>query len=162
MAPPVPVPAGPPPVAVEHTVGLEVPPDQALVAVAAAAAAWGAEWQPRIDGGHLALPVLAGIRHGLVRGWVRAEGRPGGGSRVTFVPEESHYGLNASAVAILVLASLGGLLTVLWPFYPRLLAAAPLGAVIALSGWFLVVSRLRTSGPDDFLAQVVAEADGAD
>ena len=77
-------------------------------------------------------------------------------------PKRSHYGLNASAVAILVLASLGGLLTVLWPFYPRLLAAAPLGAVIALSGWFLVVSRLRTSGPDDFLAQVVAEADGAD
>ena len=149
-----------PPVAVEHVVGLSVPPDQALAAVAAAAESWGAEWQPRIDGGHLALPVLAGIRHGVVRGRVRAEGRPGGGSRLAFVPEEARYGLNTSAVAILVLAGLGGLLTVLWPFYPSLLAAAPLGAVIALSGWFLVVSRLRTSGPDDFLAHVVAEAGG--
>ena len=158
MAPSARPPAGPPPIPVEHSVGLTVPPDRALAAVAATAEAWGAEWQTRSGGGQLVLPVLAGIRHGFARGSVRAEGRSGGGSRLTFVPEEIHYGLNGSAVAILVLASLGGLLTVLWPFYPKLLAAAPLGAVIALSGWFLVVSRLRTSGPDDFLAQVAVEA----
>jgi uncharacterized membrane protein HdeD (DUF308 family) len=52
----------------------------------------------------------------------------------------------------------GGLLTVLWPFFPRLLSVAPFGAVVALGGWFLVVSRLRTSGPDDFLKAVAAQA----
>jgi hypothetical protein len=160
---PDPKPAGA--VAVEHAVELEGGLREALAAVAAAAEAWGADWQPGVNGGRLVLPVLAGIRHGTVAGRVAVEprsgGGSGGGSRVGFVPEETRYALNTSAVAILVLASLGGLLTVLWPFYPKLLAAAPLGAVIALSGWFLVVSRLRTSGPDDFLALVV-ESDGPD
>jgi hypothetical protein len=31
--------------------------------------------------------------------------------------------------------------------------------VIALGGWFLVISRLRTSGPDEFL-EAVAREDG--
>jgi hypothetical protein len=53
----------------------------------------------------------------------------------------------------------GGLLTVLWPFFPRLLEIAPFGAVIALGGWFLVISRLRTSGPDEFLEAVAAQED---
>jgi hypothetical protein len=34
------------------------------------------------------------------------------------------------------------------------------GAVLAIGGWFLVVSRLRTSGPQEFLAMVAAEAEG--
>jgi hypothetical protein len=60
------------------------------------------------------------------------------------------------AVMILILSALGAVLTVLWPFYPQLITVAPFGALIALGGWFLVVSRLRTSGPDEFLAAVAA------
>lgn len=145
---------------VEHAIELECDPGQALAAVAAAAEGWGADWRPGVNGGRLVLPVLAGIRRGTVAGRVGVEPRPGGGSRIAFVPEETRYALNTSAVAILVFASLGGLLTVVWPFYPKLLAAAPLGAVIALSGWFLVISRLRTSGPDDFLGQVAEDGGG--
>ena len=50
----------------------------------------------------------------------------------------------------------------IWPFFPGLLPLAPLGAIVALSGWFLVVSRLTTSTPDDFLRLVadVAAGDG--
>ena len=59
--------------------------------------------------------------------------------------------------SVLLLATAGGVLTVLWPFFPNLLAVAPFGAVIALGGWFLVITRLRTSGPDDFLEAVVAQ-----
>ena len=52
---------------------------------------------------------------------------------------------------ILLFATAGGLLTVLWPFFPELLPVAPSAPCIALGGWFLVISRLRTSGPDEFL-----------
>jgi hypothetical protein len=34
---------------------------------------------------------------------------------------------------------------------------APFGAVLALGGWFLVISRLRTSGPEEFLEAVAAQ-----
>jgi hypothetical protein len=144
----------------EHVLDLDHGPERALAAVAGAAEDWGADWRSEIGGGRLALPILAGIRHGLVTGRVRIEPRPGGGARVRFQPEQTIYRVQTQAVAILLFAAGGALLTVLWPFYPDLLAAAPLGAVIALSGWFLVVSRLRTSGPDDFLALVAEVAKG--
>jgi hypothetical protein len=57
---------------------------------------------------------------------------------------------------ILVLAVLGAALTVVWPFYPQLLPVAPFGALMALGGWFLVISRLRSSGPEEFLKTVEA------
>ena len=154
-----------PPILVAHPVAhvVELPGvgrDQVLAAVEKAAEAWGAGWRRQIDGGRLTLPVVAGMRHGSVAGPLSVETRAGGGCRLSFVPEEASYGLNLTAVVILVLSSLGGLLTVVWPFFPKLLVAAPLGAVIALCGWFLVVSRLHTSGADDFLALVVEEAGG--
>jgi len=61
--------------------------------------------------------------------------------------------------SVLLLATAGGVLTVLWPFFPNLLAVAPFGAVIALGGWFLVITRLRTSGPDEFLEAVAAQGE---
>ena len=63
---------------------------------------------------------------------------------------------------VLLFATAGGILTVLWPFFPDLLAVAPFGAVIALGGWFLVITRLRTSGPDEFLEAVAAREDNAE
>lgn len=139
----------------EHAIELEVPPEQALAAVGRTAELWGAEFQPGASGGQLHLPVIAGLRRGLVTGAVEVQ-RAQPGSRVVFRPETSAYYVQTSSVVVLLLAACGALLTVLWPFYPRLLAVAPFGAILALGGWFLVISRLRNSGPDDFLAAVAA------
>ena len=61
---------------------------------------------------------------------------------------------------VLLLSLAGAVVAVLWPFFPRLLAVAPLGVALAVGGWLLVVSRLTTSGPEEFLAQLAAEAEG--
>lgn len=144
----------------EHEIELGEPPDLVMAAVARAAEAWGAEFERQETGGRLFLPFVAGLRRGLVSGPLSVEPMPEG-SRVVFRTEESTHSVQTTAVAILLLAAVGGLLTVLWPFYPKLLPVAPFGAIVALGGWFLVVSRLRTSGPDEFLAAVAAEAGGA-
>ena len=147
-----------PAMTVEHAIDLDHPPAEALSVLRRTAEDWGAELQESGEGGQLHLPVLAGMRRGLVSGPV--EVRPAGeGSRLTFRPETSIYYVQTQAVMILLLSVAGGLLTVLWPFFPKLLSVAPFGAVVALGGWFLVVSRLRTSGPDDFLKAVAAQAD---
>lgn len=151
----LPVPPG------EHRVDLDCPPAEALAAVGEAAEAWGADWQRGIEGGRLGLPIAAGIRRGLARGQIRVE-RAGAGSLVSFHTEETAFYVQTAAVGILVLAAAGGALTVAWPFFPALLPLAPLGAIVALSGWFLVVSRLTTSTPDDFLRLVGEIAAGED
>lgn len=138
----------------EHAIDLEIPPEEALAAVRRTAEDWGAELRDE----QLHLPVVAGIRRGLVTGPV--EVRPAeAGSRVVFRPEKSIYYVQTSAVVILLLAASGGVLTFIWPFFPKLMAVAPFGALLALGGWFLVVSRLRTSGPDEFLAAVAMNGD---
>jgi hypothetical protein len=143
---------------VEHAIDLDVPPAAALSALRRTAEDLGAEFQEGGTGGKLHLPVMAGLRRGLVSGDV--EIRPAeGGSRLVFRPETSIYYVQTQAVMILLLATAGGLLTILWPFFPKLLAVAPFGAVVALGGWFLVISRLRTSGPDEFLEAVTARED---
>lgn len=140
----------------EHAIDMPLPPEEAIAALGRTAEDWGAEFQRGGAGGQLHLPVLAGMRKGLVSGAV--EVRPeAGGSRVVFRPDQSVYVVQTSAVMVLLLATGGALLTILWPFFPKLLAVAPFGAVIALGGWFLVITRLRTSGPDDFLAAVAMQ-----
>ncbi|HEX3553467.1 MAG TPA: hypothetical protein VIA62_09585 [Thermoanaerobaculia bacterium] len=139
----------------EHAVDLDMPPERALSALRQTAEDWGANLQPAGAGGRLHLPVLAGIRRGLVSGPVEVQPAEGG-SRVVFRSEESVYYVQTPSVMILILSIAGAALTVLWPFYPRLMSVAPFGAILALGGWFLVLSRLRTSGPDEFLAAVAA------
>ncbi len=141
--------------AVEHAIDMDAPPAEALSALRRMAEDLGVEFQENGPGGRLHLPVLAGLRRGLISGDV--EIRPAaGGSRLTFRPETAVYHVQTQAVMILLFATAGGLLTVLWPFFPKLLEVAPFGAVIALGGWFLVISRLRSSGPDEFLEAVAA------
>ena len=136
-------------------------PEQALSALRQTVEDWGAQLQPGEDGSvemtgsRLLLPVVAGIRRGLVSGPVEVQPAEDG-SRVVFRPEESVYYVQTPSVMILVLSVAGAILTVLWPFYPQLITVAPFGAIMALGGWFLVVSRLRTSGPDEFLTAVAA------
>ena len=143
-----------------HEIDLGEPPDLVMAAVARAADAWGAEFERQETGGLLHLPFVAGLRRGLVSGPLSVEPTPDG-SRVVFRAEESAHYVHTASVAVLLIAAVGGVLTVLWPFFPKLLPVAPFGAILALGGWFLVVSRLRTSGPDEFLAAVAAEAGGA-
>lgn len=144
--------------AVEHSIDLDLPPARALSALRRAAEDWGAELQEEGQGGKLHLPVLAGLRRGLMSGPVEIRAAEGG-SRVTFRPETSIYYVQTQSVMVLLLAVVGAVLTVLWPFFPKLLEVAPFGAVIALGGWFLVISRLRTSGPEEFLETVAAQED---
>ena len=143
----------------EHEIDLNGPPEAALAAVGRAAEAWGAEFQREGLGGRLRLPTVTGLRRGLLSGPVRVEETPEG-SRIVFRPEETIQYVQTASVVILLLAGAGGIFTVLWPFFPNLMPLSAFGAVLAIGGWFLVVSRLRTSGPQEFLAMVAAEAEG--
>ncbi len=108
----------------EHSIDLDVSPEQALAALRQTAEDWGAQLQPgesgvvEATGSRLHLPVLAGIRRGLVSGPVEVQPAEDG-SRVIFRPEQSVYYVQTPAVMILLLAVAGGALTVLWPFYYR-------------------------------------------
>jgi hypothetical protein len=93
-------------------------------------------------------------------GELAAEPIPGG-SRLSLRVEGSEYRLRLAPISFLVLGGLGGLVLILWPLYPALLRLAPLGVVLALAAWFIVLSRLRVSGPEEFLGLVAAIAGGA-
>jgi hypothetical protein len=151
-------------------------PDRVWTAMGRAADAWRAEWDPGgapggVGTGRLRLPVTAGIRYGVIDAEVSVEpvvaSRAGGvgkqGEEITevaFRPLSSLYFVNTTVLAILVFSALGGLLLVIWPFFPEagLDRVAPLGVVVALVGWFLVVSRLENRGPEEFFELVEREA----
>ncbi len=40
------------------------------------------------------------------------------------------------------------------PFFPDLFQLLPFAVVLSLAAWFLVVSRLRSSGPEEFLGDL--------
>ena len=124
-----------------------------------AAEAWGAELEPTGSRRRIQLPILAGLRRGVVRGSIEvmAAVEPAGtGSRVVLREDERLDYVHTPSLMVLLLAVLGAALVVLWPFYPQLLPVAPFGALMALGGWFLVISRLRSSGPEEFLKTVEA------
>lgn len=141
------------PTSEKYQIDTEAPTQGAIAAVGAAAEAWGAGWQGAIDGGRLALPTLSGLRREVMAGRVTVE-PSGRGSRVRFEVEETTGTINRPAALILLFGALGGLCIVLWPFFPALLGIAPVAVVLAFAAWLLVASRLRQSGPDDFLALV--------
>ena len=119
---------------------------------------WGAEWQRAgDDGGELVLPVVAGLRRGVVSGTVTAIGNET--SRLTFEETASELRVQRPAVAILLVALGAAVLGMLWPFYPSLIALAPWAAAIVLSAWLLVVARLRSAGAEEFLRAVAHEGE---
>jgi hypothetical protein len=136
-------------------------PAAAKAALAGAARDWGAEWSPAGDGGRLVLPVVFGLRRGFATGTVAVEPAEGG-SRLVWTLEESRLAVHRSSVVVLSLAAVPALGALAWPFFPPLLALAPLGAVLGFLAWWLVVARLRSSGPEDFLALVGEAAEGGD
>lgn len=141
----------------EHQIVFPGTVDEARRAVQAAAAVWGAQWTEDDEGGELVLPVVAALRRGVVRAAVSIDPQ-GESARIALEERESAVAVNRGAVAVLGIGALGGVLLLLWPFFPKLLLAAPLGAVLAFLAWFLVVSRLRMSGPAEFLGDVLASA----
>ena len=161
-----------PPPPVEHAIDLPQAPAAALRALGTAAEEWGADFAPAAAGsagaagsaegtggagGELRLPVVAGLRRGLLSGPVAVE-PAGGGSRLVFRPVTQDYYVETSAVMLLSMAGAGALLAVAWPLFPPLLPVAPLGGVLAVGGWFLVLSRRRDLGPEEFLASVASHA----
>jgi len=140
----------------EHSIDIKLPPGEALAAVARASEIWGATWRPEGVGGRLELPVLAGLRHGLLIGNISAEPATIG-SRVILRVEDRRYRLQWTALAILALGAAGGITATLWPFFPSLLGVAPLAIVVAIGAWILVASRLRTSTVEEFLELVAGD-----
>jgi hypothetical protein len=124
-------------------------------AVEEAAEVWGAVWQPDSQGGRLALSTVQGLRQGVLSGSLKVQPSDGG-TLLRLEIEEARLSINWSATAVLLLGALGGLSLVLWPLSPKILQLAPIGAVLAIVAWLLVVSRLRYSDATDFL-DLVAE-----
>ena len=135
----------------EHSVEVPLGTDEALTLLADAAEVWGAEWRREGTGGRLVLPVTAGLRHGVLSAHVSTEpARQGRGTRLRLLVEDRRYQLHWRAVVILVFGALGGISFTLWPFYPALLAVAPIALVLSFAAWFLVASRLSTAGVEEF------------
>ena len=143
-----------------YAVRVAAEPAAALAAVGRAAEEWGAAWEAGSSGGRLELPVSAGLRHGRLSGPIAVSAAGAGEAELTFQPERSEYHLWLPAIVVLVAAAAGAALTVVWPFYPQLLPVAPFGAIAALGGWFLVVTRLQNRGAEEFLELVKLAAAG--
>lgn len=134
----------------EHRVEVALDAEESLEMVQQTADDWGAGWSRSGTGGRLELPVQAGLRHGLVSANLSTE-RGHNGTTIVVRVESSRYALKAGAVSILAVGGLGALALVLWPIYPRLLAAAPLALILSVVAWLFVASRLQNSGVEEFL-----------
>lgn len=141
----------------EHFLDLDAPPGTVLAALGRAAEGWGASWTRSGSGGRLELPVLAGLRRGFLTAQVEVEPRDDG-THVVLRVEEVFLRVHRPAVVMLLVAALGGMVLMLWPFFPGLLVFAVPATAVGLGAWFLIVSRLQTSGPEHFLESVSAEA----
>ncbi len=138
----------------ERSVEIDGPVEQAFALVERAAEEWGADYGLVEEGkARVALPVRAGLRQGVIQAEISAETIEDG-TRLTLHEVRSFWKVQASAVVVLLVSAAGGVVAFLWPFFPGLIPLAPFGAILALSGWFLVISRLQTSRPADFLRTI--------
>jgi len=143
-----------------HEIELETPPAEALSALARAAGEWGAGWEPDSGSGRLTLPVVFGLRRGVAIGRVEAVRLGDTRTRLTWALEQSHLEVHRGSVAVLSVAVVPALAALAWPFWPPLLALAPLAAVFGFLAWWLVVARLRSSGPEEFFGALRDAAPG--
>lgn len=139
----------------ELRVDLPGNPAALLEALAAEVDAWGGEWQADDDGagGQLVLPVVYGLRRGVLVGRLDVTATAGG-SHLAWRCERSHLELHRAAVAILALAALALVPALAWPFHPPLLALLPFAAVTGLIAWWAVVSKLHSSGPRELFEEL--------
>lgn len=141
---------------------LDLSVDETRRAIGAAADIWGAVWTSGNRGGRLLLPVTHGLRQSILDGEVSIDKDPyRSGATARFRIDSTTSRLNWPATLVLGFGAMGGVVAMLWPFYPRLLFLAPAGIVLAIAGWLLVASRLRTTDVGDFF-DLVADIDPAD
>ncbi|MCM2269190.1 MAG: hypothetical protein NDJ75_03745 [Thermoanaerobaculia bacterium] len=133
---------------------LDNPVGEVAAALAAIAEAWEAEWTPAPAGGRLALPVVHGLRRGVESGEVRLTPLGAARCRLDWTLGDSRLVVDRSSVAVLSFAAVPLVVTVAWPFWPALFALVPFAAVTGLLAWWLVVSRLRSRGPEEFFAEL--------
>jgi hypothetical protein len=133
---------------------LDLPLDAVRSALAEAAEAWDAEWAPGIDGGRLALPVVFGLRRGVAVGRIKLVRLDEERTRIEWTPEESRLEVHRASVVVLLIAAVPLVGSIFSPFWPALFAIVPFALVSGLLAWWLVVSRLRTSGPEEFLSSI--------
>lgn len=139
----------------------ELSPDEFLSGVGVVAEQWDGEWEASGErGGRLGLPVTAGLRRGWLAGEFEVEARSGG-SEVCFQVDRGEMKIDRGSVFVLLVGAFGGLVTMVAPFVPNLWALVPVGLLLGFSAWFMVVARLRSSGPVEFFAQVDDEASEA-
>ena len=143
-----------------HTVDIEESADGALNLVARQAELWGADWQ-KVDSttGKLGLPVSAGLRRGWVEGTVRIESTGETRSRIAFEPENDDYRVDRGSVMILIAAGIGCLITIFAMYIPRLIPLIPIGILLAIGAYIVVIARLRNSGPEEFFEAVVDDTE---
>ncbi len=136
---------------------IAAPEAEVRTLLAKTAELWGGELDSA--NGEVTLPVAAG----MYQGWVRCR------SKVTAGEGETHveltvvakaYRLRGRAAVVLAIALAGALVAIAWPFYPALLPLAPLGVGLVIAAWFLVIARLATSSPADYLAEITRFAEG--
>ena len=144
----------------EHRRRLELAPAVVLTRLPQLAEAWNGEWQsagaePGTDG-RLGLPITAGLRRGWVAGTVSVEplGDDGASSHLVYRIDRGEIRTDGAAVFILALGALGGLTTVVAPFFPGLFTLVPVGIILGFCAWLMVVARLRNAGPAEFLDQL--------
>jgi len=142
----------------QQTFELELSPTAAARALAEAAEDVEAQWDAGARGGRLTLPVVYGLRHGYAVVDVELERLDETRTRVVWREAESRLQVHRSAVAILSFAVVPLVITVAWPFYLPLFALVPFAAVTGLIAWWLVVSRLRSSGPGEFFESFATAA----
>jgi len=140
-----------------HETDLEARPAEVAARIAAVAEDWGGEWNAGSDGGRLTLPVVFGLRRGLVEVEVELTRLGEGRTRLVWRTAESRLAVERSSVAVLSIAAVPLVVTIVWPFYPALFPLVPVAAIFGLIAWWLVVSRLRSHGPEEFFTQL-AEA----
>lgn len=141
-----------------HQLELELSADEAARALAEAAEDAGGEWTADARGGHLVLPVIFGLRRGVAIGRIDLVRLGDQRSRLEWTLDESRLEVDRRSVAVLSLAAVPLVGSIAWPFWPALFPLVPFAAIFGLLAWWLVVSRLRSFGPEEFLAAVARPA----
>ncbi len=125
-----------------------------------AAGEWGGKWEAAGDGGELWIPVSAGLRRGYWSGSILVAASPSspGGVRLSVEPKDVRLRVNRGGAIIMLFGALGGVVAVVWPFFPSLLHLGPMAIVMAIAAWLLVSAHIRNSGLEEFLETVEAIA----
>ena len=117
--------------------------DAVLAAISQVCSQWGSEEVQDPSPKNLRvlnLPVLAGLRMGKLR--IELAINPDGSS-IDWQVTDAIYRFHRQGLVAVAFGAAGGLVAMLWPFFPRLLPLAALGLVLAVVAWMMVGSRVH-------------------